>query len=275
MGELHLVTISVNKVVINVLAGVNNTAVLVRENTNLDLGTGASAHWSGVKGILGIILRIVDHCALKELGGINVTVVFHVLNLLALIVARVAVDGEVTALTLTVLILVFIGIFFLISFFFLFVVSALITCIAHVLLEFLLVLNGGRKVGVEVDHVLTVVVSASTARVVWAELEDNKALGGKNSSSILVFSHLVVVCLDELALLELDRVSRDINLVLLISIVQTTSSRHQFRSERGLGVVAGLSNERIGSGGNTGEERKGKSKFHFDIFQKSFPDADL
>jgi len=126
------------------------------------------------------------------------------------------------------------------------------------------VLNGRLDVSLEVDHVFSIVVVATAARVVWAKLEDNEALGGENRLAILILAKLIVVGLDELALVEFDRVSGDVNLVLIVVvIVQTTSRTDQLGGEGGLGGVLALGGERTGGGGNASKEGEGKSELHF------------
>jgi len=148
MRELHCVTIFVNKVVINILGGVSRVTIFIFKNANLDLGSSAGADGSGIVRLGGIILRVVDHFAFKEVRCLNVTIIFHVLNLLALFNARVTVDLETTLL----LELTTVSVLFLVV-----VISAVLTTLfAHIFLDFLLVPNGRLEIGFEINKVLSV-----------------------------------------------------------------------------------------------------------------------
>jgi hypothetical protein len=258
-----LVAIAVQEVIINILARFKLVAVLVRENTDLDLGSIAGAHGSGIKSGLAIILRVVDHLAFKEFSGINVAVVFHVLDLHALVIARVAVEAVTlkTALILVVLVICLLVV----------PVATLLASVAHRFLDFLLVLDGGFKVSLEVDHVLSIVVVASAARVVRAEAEDNEALGGEHSRGVFVLSKFVIVSLHELAFLELDGVSRDVDFVFFFVFVELTnlrvgsglSSFHQVGDVGTLAIVTALGRgEGVGSSHNGCDGSNSKGEFH-------------
>jgi hypothetical protein len=212
MAELQL-SIVANEVVINVLGAVHEKAVLVRENTNLDLGSTAGADGAGVERKAVVILRVIDHLAFQELGGINVSIIFHVLNLLALIVACAAVNVVVLlelafAVVFSFLLLLFLSL--------LVCVLALLASVTHFLLVVLEVLDSRLEVSLKVNEVLSVVVVAGCAVVVGTKTEENKALGGKDSPRVLIVSELVVVGLDELALFELDRVLGNVDFVFIL-----------------------------------------------------------
>jgi hypothetical protein len=254
-----LVTIVIHEVVIDILADVKDVTVFVREDTDLDLGSRARARGSGVEGGFAIILSIVDHRTFKEGGGINVTILFHVLDLLAFLVARVAVDVVVLELALVSII----GVLLVVP------VATLLASFAHLLLELLLVLNSGFEVSLKVDDVLSVVVVTAAARVFGAQAEDNESLGGKDSGGVLIVGEIVIVRLDELALLELDGVAGDINLVSVTVLFEFTDLRvlggagstHQVGDIRALGRVLALG--RSEGGGDSGTDcNEGKSEFH-------------
>jgi hypothetical protein len=143
--------------------------------------------------------------------------------------------------------------------------------LAHTFLDLLLVFNGGLKVSLKVNHVLSVVVVASTARVVRAEAEDNEAHGSEDGISILFFSKLVVVSFDKLALLELDGVSGDVNVVFFIFVELTPKLRvggdlgstHQLGDIGALAIVAALFRSKlVGRSQSRKDGGEGKREFH-------------
>mmetsp|Transcript_9283 Transcript_9283/g.19467 ORF Transcript_9283/g.19467 Transcript_9283/m.19467 type:complete len:333 (+) Transcript_9283:199-1197(+) len=196
MGKLHANTISIHKVIIDILVRIGDVAILVVKDSNLDLGSATGTHWPGVKGGLAIIFRIVDHLALKEFSCVNISIVFHVLDLHTFVVTGVAVDTFEAATATFIVFVLFIFFFVLLP------VVAFLASIAHLLLHLLLVFNGCLQIFLEVDDVFSKVVATRVASIGWAQSEDNKSLGGKDCFRIFP-CEFVVVSLHELTLFEL------------------------------------------------------------------------
>jgi hypothetical protein len=137
-------------------------------------------------------------------------------------------------------------------------------------LDLLLVFDGSLKVSLEVNHVLSIVVVASAARVVRAEAEDNEALGGEDSIGVFVLSKFVIVSLHELAFLELDGVPRDVDFVFFVFFELTKlrvgrglSSAHQVGDVGTLAIVAALGRGKgVGRSHSGCDGSKSKREFH-------------
>mmetsp|Transcript_15108 Transcript_15108/g.32908 ORF Transcript_15108/g.32908 Transcript_15108/m.32908 type:complete len:246 (-) Transcript_15108:96-833(-) len=207
MGKLHGVAIIILEVFLDILGSVKVHALLIGEDTNLDLLTAGAVRASEE---LVAVVVLVDGLALKELGGVNVSVLLHVLDLVAGVHA-VAVVVVVVPL-LVVGIGVFLGVFELTAS----VVAVLVTGVAHVLLGLLGVLDHGLEVVFHDDGILAIVVGAVAA--CGAKLEDDEVLDAKDGARLLVVGHLIVVHLDELALLEAEGVAGDVGDVLLLEL---------------------------------------------------------
>mmetsp|Transcript_30947 Transcript_30947/g.65290 ORF Transcript_30947/g.65290 Transcript_30947/m.65290 type:complete len:223 (+) Transcript_30947:691-1359(+) len=219
--ELHGPVV-VDHEVFNVGRLIKDRAVLVIEDADLDAGSAASANGSGV--VLALVFAVVvvavvivavvlvgilETNALCVFGGIDVSVGLHVLDVLALIVASGGIDA-ITHPGLVVLVVLVsilaVGVVLVVGVLGLHV-DALVASIAVLLLNLLLVLKSGLEVLFHVHDVLSVVVVARAARGVGAKTEDHEALGGQDGiRAILVVVPVNAVLLDELALLELDRV---------------------------------------------------------------------
>jgi hypothetical protein len=286
MAQLHLVTIVVLEVVIDILGRIEVHAVLISKDTNLDLGSVARANGSSVVRLATVIIGIVDHTALQKVGGIIKAIVFHVLNLLAVVVASVAVNSarpvvvrELSAVTAILITIVFVTVVFLsVGIFVRSGVTTVVACFTHVLLVLLHVLNSGLEVSLKVDKVLSVVVVARRARIVGAQAKDGETLRGKDSvgSTVIVLGSVSVVRLDKLTLLELDRVRRNVNLVfrVLVKATELTSGSlfgalHKLAHVSRLGVVLALGSKGIGRN-DSGQNGKGGEKLHVenDILQE-------
>ena len=63
-------------------------------------------------------------------------------------------------------------------------------------------------------RVFSVVAAASGASGAWAESEDAEALHSKDGVGVFIIIQVIIVCLDELTLFELDCARADINFVL-------------------------------------------------------------
>mmetsp|Transcript_6170 Transcript_6170/g.13543 ORF Transcript_6170/g.13543 Transcript_6170/m.13543 type:complete len:318 (-) Transcript_6170:141-1094(-) len=258
VGELHVVTIIVLHVVFNILRFIIDGAVLIREDADLDTGARGGAHGPSEE-LNTIIISNVELLALNELRGIHVAVLLHVLNVLALSIAGAGV--HVLALPGLLILLVTIVILLLL-------LIALVAGLAVLLLDLLLVSEGGLEVGLHVNDVLAVVVVAGGAAGVRAEAEDDKALGGEDGVHALSSSAalLAVVRLDELALLELDGVAAEVDLLLLVLLVELTKSlgiRHELRVHLGLArVTALLGGEGAGGAVADGGAEEGKGELH-------------
>mmetsp|Transcript_13015 Transcript_13015/g.17118 ORF Transcript_13015/g.17118 Transcript_13015/m.17118 type:complete len:328 (-) Transcript_13015:19-1002(-) len=258
MGELHTGIFS-SKVVIDVFTRVKNSAIFILEDTDLDLGSTAGADGTAVVSSSTIILRVVNHFTIKEVSGLHVTIVFHILDLVALVHAGVAVHLELTGEFLEFT-------FFIVLFFLVVSLAVFLTSVAHFLLKLGFVLNDGLKIGVEVNHVFTVIVSASSTGVGGTKTEDNETLSQENSAGIFLVCHLVTVGLDELTLLELDGVLSNIGDVFFFFIKFTTQLRvfcglgttHQFVHVLALGISRAGRCERVGS--SDGSRQKEGSK---------------
>mmetsp|Transcript_28411 Transcript_28411/g.58123 ORF Transcript_28411/g.58123 Transcript_28411/m.58123 type:complete len:258 (-) Transcript_28411:175-948(-) len=220
MGKLHGIAITILQVVLNILAGVKVHAVLIKEDTNLDLLALRAVRSS--KELVAIVV-LVDVLAFKELSGINVAILLHVLNLFAGVNARAVIVLKLAATIFLCLLLL---------------LAVLLACLAPILLLLLSVLHICLKVGLHVDNVFAVSVVAPSLRVGGAQTEDNKALGGKDSAGILVVRHLIIVGLDELALLKLHRVGGDVGHCVGILSVELTGL--ELGAGSGLGILGKL-----------------------------------
>mmetsp|Transcript_6171 Transcript_6171/g.13547 ORF Transcript_6171/g.13547 Transcript_6171/m.13547 type:complete len:324 (-) Transcript_6171:32-1003(-) len=264
VGELHVVTIIVLHVVFNILRFIIDGAVLIREDADLDTGARGGAHGPSEE-LNTIIISNVELLALNELRGIHVAVLLHVLNVLALSIAGagvhvLALPGILVLLLLLVRVIVFGRLSCLLI--------ALVTGVAVLLLGLLLIAEGRLEVGLHVNDVLAVVVVAGGAAGVRAEAEDDKALGGEDGVHALSSSAalLAVVRLDELALLELDGVAAEVDLLLLVLPVELTKSLgvgHELRVHLGLArVTALLGGEGAGGAVADGGAEEGKGELH-------------
>mmetsp|Transcript_9800 Transcript_9800/g.29166 ORF Transcript_9800/g.29166 Transcript_9800/m.29166 type:complete len:431 (-) Transcript_9800:22-1314(-) len=262
VGKLHADTISVHEVIINVLIIIRDVTFFVGKDSNLDLRSTASAHRSSVESRLAIILRIVDHLTLEELGGVDVSIVLHVLDLHTLFVATVTVRAVVFEFTTTVILL-----------FFVFVPLAVFFArVAHLLLHFLLVVYGCLQIFLEVNNVFTKVVIARIASIGGTQSENYESFCGENGFGI--FScEFIVVCLDELTLLEFEGVARNINFIFFFfSVLEFTSklgvgcgtsTSHQLRHVFGLGRVGALRrSEGVSRDDSSGKRSKGDRELH-------------
>ena len=271
VGKLHGVSVVILEVVLNVLGGVEEHALLVGEDTNLDLlATGAV----GAGEELVAVVVLVDGLALEELGGINVSVLLHVLDLVAGVHALAVVVG-VPVLLLLLLLVVLLLLVLLLGLLeetsaVVVVLAVLLASLAHGLLGLLGVLDHGLEVVLHHDGVLAVVVGAVAAG--GAKLEDDEALGTEDGLGLLVLGHLVVVHLDELALLEAEGVAGDVGVVVLPVLVEHTGVLGGLGAahETGHVVLHGL----VGLGGSLGglgsdeegESKNGVTSNHFSIF---------
>mmetsp|Transcript_26960 Transcript_26960/g.48956 ORF Transcript_26960/g.48956 Transcript_26960/m.48956 type:complete len:211 (-) Transcript_26960:19-651(-) len=152
VGELQAVPIIVLHVVLNVLRFVVVGALFVREDSDLDAGSRRGAHGTGVVHVAVIVL-VVELLALGELAGIHVSILLHVLNVLALRVTA----GGVHVLALVGILVLLGGIVIGLSGFSGLLVT-LVTGLAILLLDLLFVSQGSLKVSVHVHDVLSVVV---------------------------------------------------------------------------------------------------------------------
>ena len=269
VGKLHGVAIVVLEVVLDVLGGVKEHALLVGEDADLDLlATGAV----GASEELVAVVVLVDGLALEELGGIDVAVLLHVLDLVAGIHALAVVVVVVPVLLLLLVLSVLLGLLEETSVvvLVLVVLAVLLALLAHVLLGLLGVLDHGIEVVLHHDGVLAVVVGAVSAG--GAELEDDEALGAQDGGGVLFLGQLVVVQLDELALLEAEGVAGDVGVVVLPVLLEHTGVLGGLGAahEAGHVVLHGL----VGLGGSLGglgSDEEGKSKNgvtsnHFSVF---------
>ena len=250
-------------------------AVLIGEDSNLDTGAGRGADSAGVVGLVAIGILVVELLALGVLRGIDISIGLHVINVLALSVARGGVDVGTRVGIVVILIGVVVAIGRIGR-----RLNALVAKLAVLLLLLLLSLEGVGQIGVHVDNVLAVVVVASAAAVVGAHAEDDKVLGGKDGVgvlTVLVVVLIVVVAivvvgilLDELTLLELDRVAGKIHLLGLIVVVLKLTKGGGAQHELGVhlclgGVAADLGCEGVagcgGADGGRGRE-EGEGEFH-------------
>mmetsp|Transcript_4377 Transcript_4377/g.12334 ORF Transcript_4377/g.12334 Transcript_4377/m.12334 type:complete len:469 (-) Transcript_4377:70-1476(-) len=244
VGELHGVAIVVLEVLLDVHRGVKEHALLVGEDADLDL---LAAGAVGASEELLAVLVLVDGLALEELGGIDVAVLLHVLDLVAGIHAL----AVVVVVVVVLLVLSVLGVLEETS---VVVLAVLLALLAHGLLGLLGVLDHGLEVVLHHDGVLAVVVGAVTAG--GAELKDDEALGAQDGRGILVLGHLVVVHLDELALLEAEGVAGDVGHV-VFPLIEHTGVLGGLGAAHEAGHVAlhGL----VGLGG-LGSDEEGKSK---------------
>ena len=258
MGKLHGVTIVVLEVVLDVLGGVKEHALLVGEDADLDLLTTGAV---GAGEELVAVVVLVDGLAFEELSGVDVAVLLHVLDLVAGIHALAVVVVVVVVVVLLVL-SVLLGLLEETSVVFLAVLLALL---AHGLLGLLGVLDHGFEVVLHHDGVLAVVVGAVS--VGGAELEDDEALGAQDGGGVLVLGQLVVVHLDELALLEAEGVAGDVGNVVLPVLLEHTGVLGGLGAAHKAGHVGlhGL----VGASGlgsdEEGESKNGVTSNHFSI----------
>ena len=248
MGELHLVTFVRLEIVINILGAVVDHAVSVGEDTNLDLLSLAGADGSGIELIKAIVFRVVDHLAFQKVSGVIVTILLHVFNLLALIVACVTVGLVLLELAVGLVL----------------VLSALVAVVAHFLLVILEVSNGGLEVNVQVQQVFSVVVVAGGAGTIGAQAKDGETLGSQNTSKLFVLCHFITVRFDELTLLELDRVGTNVYRVVLLKLTDRRGATNQVANVLGLGIVLAHRSERVG--GHRGNKEGRKSELHVVVF---------
>jgi hypothetical protein len=251
-------------------------AVLIGEDSNLDTGAGRGADSAGVVGLVAIRILVVELLALGVLRGIDISIGLHVINVLALSVARGGVDVGTRVGIVVILIGVVVAIGRIGR-----RLNALVAKLAVLLLLLLLSLEGVGQIGVHVDNVLAVVVVASAAAVVGAHVEDDKVLGGKDGVGVLTVLVVVLivvvvaivvvgVLLDELTLLELDRVAGKIHLLGLIVVVLKLTKGGGAQHELGVhlclgGVAADLGCEGVagcgGADGGRGRE-EGEGELH-------------
>jgi hypothetical protein len=261
MRKLHLVTITILEVVLDILAGINSHTFFISKDTNLDLGSVAGADGSSIKSLLAIVFGVVDHLTFKKVGGINISILFHVLDLLALLVASVTVNTDET--TFSIVLLVFILLFLILVVtvvVVLVIVTVVLAVLAHGLLELLLVLDSGLEVSLKVNDVLSVVGVARAAVAIGTETEDDKALGGKDSGRVFIISEVITVSLDELALFELERVGSQVNV--LFKLTGGPGSLHKLGHISRLGVVAAGWAEGAGADGSSHEKCKSGGEVH-------------
>jgi len=251
-------------------------AVLIGEDSNLDTGAGRGADSAGVVGLVAIGILVVELLALGVLRGIDISIGLHVINVLALSVARGGVDVGTRVGIVVILIGVVVAIGRIGR-----RLNALVAKLAVLLLLLLLSLEGVGQIGVHVNNVLAVVVVASAATVVGAHAEDDKVLGGKDGVGVLTVLVVVLivvvvaivvvgVLLDELTLLELDRVAGKIHLLGLIVVVLKLTKGGGAQHELGVhlclgGVAADLGCEGVagcgGADGGRGRE-EGEGELH-------------
>ena len=243
--------------VINLLAFIEDAAELILKDTNLDLGSRAGAHGTSVEGFTAIILGIVDHLALKELGGINVSIRLHVLNLVALIHTRRAVLELTTTSTIILRLVVLLVVLVLVV---VVVLARFFASLAHAFLFLLVVLNSGLEVGVKVNQVLAIVGVARSARLGASrgvfrrtKTENDKTLRLEDRIKVLLLGEFITVRLDELTLFELDGICRNVdNIILLVKrtvelrVGRLDGTAHQLGHVLGLGIVLADSSKRIG-----------------------------
>ena len=271
VGKLHGVSVAILEVVLNVLGGVEEHALLVGEDTDLDLlATGAV----GAGEELVAVVVLVDGLALEELGGIDVSVLLHVLDLVAG-VHELAVVVGVPVLLLLLLVVLLLLLVLLLGLLeetsaVVVVLAVLLASLAHVLLGLLGVLDHGLEVVLHHDGVLALVVGAVAAG--GAKLEDDEALGTEDGLGLLVLGHLVVVHLDELALLEAEGVAGDVGVVVLPVLLEHTGVLGGLGAAHEAGHV--LLHGLVGLGGSLGglgsdeegESKNGVTSNHFSIF---------
>mmetsp|Transcript_13759 Transcript_13759/g.24880 ORF Transcript_13759/g.24880 Transcript_13759/m.24880 type:complete len:315 (+) Transcript_13759:131-1075(+) len=154
VGELNVVPIIVLHVVLNVLRGIIDGAIFVREHANLDAASVGSAHGSDIVRV-AIVIAVIELLALRVLGSIRVAIRLHVLNVLALGVTAAGVHVLALPGVLVLLGGIVVGGGSLSG-----GLVTLVTGIAVLLLDLLLVAEGGLEVGVHVDNVFAVVVGA-------------------------------------------------------------------------------------------------------------------
>jgi len=250
VGELHVTIVTVEHGLnIHVLG--EGGALLIGEDTNLDTGSGRGAHGSGVivdllsVVVVVIIVVVLELLALNELGGIKVSVLFHVVNVLALLVTGGGVDvlTHVGVVVVSAIIPVVLG-----------HLVTLVAGLAHVLLLLLDVFGSGLEVGLQVNNVLSESRVATAAGAVGAQTEDYKPLGLKEVVSavlVVVSAFLARKFLDELALLELDGVVGQIDFTILS--LEGTDGLGTTNELGGVGrggvVGANLGGEGVGLGG--------------------------
>mmetsp|Transcript_25600 Transcript_25600/g.48802 ORF Transcript_25600/g.48802 Transcript_25600/m.48802 type:complete len:320 (+) Transcript_25600:123-1082(+) len=150
--KLHVVSIIILHIVLNVLGLVVVGTLLVSEDTNLDAGSRRGTHGTGVVNITVVVL-VIELLALSEFTGIHVAILLHVLNILALRVTA----GGVHVLALVGILVLLGGIVIGLSGFSGLLVT-LVTGLAILLLDLLFVSQGSLKVSVHVHDVLSVVV---------------------------------------------------------------------------------------------------------------------
>jgi len=221
-------------------------ALLIGENTNLDTGSRRGAHGTCIVDTPVSIVVVAQLDTASVLGGIEVSVGLHVLNVLALIVTGGGVNIGAHGLDGIVVPTIGLGL------------VALVTGVAVLLLLLLHELKGGLEIAVHVNDVLSVVVAAGIASR-RAEAEHDEPLGLKDGVDAVVLVLVVVILvalfagelLDELALLELHRVSGEVDLN--VTVIRVFEAADGGGSTHELGGVGGL----LGGGGHLGGERVG------------------
>jgi hypothetical protein len=266
VGELHVTIVTGEHVVYVHVLG-EGGALVIGEHTNLDTGTGRGAHGSGVVNDT-VVVVVLELLALNVLGGIKVTICFHVVDVLALLVTGGGVD--VLAIVGVVVVAVVVA-----------VLGHLVTRVAglaHVLLLLLDIFSSGLEVGVKVNKVLSEARVATAAGAVGAQTEDHKPLGLKEVVhtilSVIIISAFLPTSefLDELTLLEFDGVAGQIDVSILLSLKGTNGlgSTNEFGGVGRFGVVGtDLGGEGVGLGGS-GESGSGEEgddgELHVELF---------
>ena len=176
--------------------------------------------------------------ARNVLRSINVTIIFHVLDVLALLVA----GGGVDVLTHVGIIILFITVVIPIVVLVLSILVTGVTGLAHLLLLLLNKLGSGFEVCLKINQVLPIVIVATATGVVGTKTEDNEAFGGEELSISVAAVFLSGKFLDELTLLEFNRVvgQVDVSISIIISSVEGThglGSTDEFGSVGRGGVV--------------------------------------
>mmetsp|Transcript_10438 Transcript_10438/g.22416 ORF Transcript_10438/g.22416 Transcript_10438/m.22416 type:complete len:440 (-) Transcript_10438:77-1396(-) len=261
--ELDVVPVVVLDVLIRIDRSIVQRALLVREQCDFDAGPGAGAHGPGVVHLAGVFV-LVDFLAVDVFGGVDVAVHFHVFDVFAFVVAGVAVQvvvGEVATTTsgggVVAVIVISVG-------------GAFFACLAVLLLLLLFEAKGRLEVGIHVDDVFSVIGIAAGARVLGAEAEDDESFCGEDGIfSVIVVVVVVVVSVDagilfdQLALLEFDGISRNVDIRFFFEATELgfrrgTGAAHQAADVVGLGgVLGGLGSEGVGGGGGGQEGGEG------------------